>query len=194
MKTVTCECGHEETGTTEKDVMTKNGKSHAERTSRQSGGDEEDVEDGRKDDEGRGTEHVRSVRKKEPALFEAPVPFSCCGGGTCTRDLQVMSLASYYCSTPLSMSGHYTRELPPKQTEHHKEIIQGVFHCPPAYTRHMERRYGNTIEVEYPAVIPWLKIAREKIARRPLPRYRYPNGKNPLASEEAVKTDDTGSG
>ncbi len=27
---------------------------------------------------------------------------SCCGGGTCTRDLQVMSLASYYCSTPLS--------------------------------------------------------------------------------------------
>src|SRR3990167_4885763 len=26
----------------------------------------------------------------------------CCGGGTCTRDLQVMSLASYYCSTPLS--------------------------------------------------------------------------------------------
>src|SRR3989338_10838006 len=26
---------------------------------------------------------------------------SCCGGRTCTCDLKVMSLASYYCSTPL---------------------------------------------------------------------------------------------
>ena len=27
---------------------------------------------------------------------------TCCGGRNCTHDLKVMSLASYYCSTPLA--------------------------------------------------------------------------------------------
>ena len=29
---------------------------------------------------------------------------TCCVGGNCTHDLQVMSLTSYYCSTPLRAS------------------------------------------------------------------------------------------
>ena len=48
--------------------------------------------------------HQKQKRPRGALCF-----FACCGGGTCTRDLKVMSLASYYCSTPLA-SMYYKRD------------------------------------------------------------------------------------